>query len=75
MSQPYEIWRSRRIVDASDEFTIPFEIIKHVHKPKPYEGRQIKGSLATTVPLGKIICQGEETWGGPTNRRMVGHPG
>ena len=62
-------------MDASDEFTIPFEIIKHVHKPKPYEGRQIKGSLATTVPLGQIIDQGGEVCGGPMSRRILGYPG
>ena len=42
-----------------------FQIIKHLHKPKPYEGRQIKGALATTVPPGQIIYQDAEMCGGP----------
>ena len=63
------------MLDDSDEFTITFEIIKHLHKPKPYEGRQIKGALATTVPPGQIIYHDGETCGDPTDRRMLGHPG
>ena len=62
-------------MDASDEFTITFEIIKHLHKPKRYEGLLIKGALATAVPPGQIIYQDGEIYDGPTNRRMLGHPG
>lgn len=63
------------MVDASDEFTITFEIVKHLHKPKPYEGRPIKGALATAVPPGQLIYQDGEVCGGSTDRRILGHPG
>ena len=62
-------------MDASDEFTITFEIIRYLHKPKRYEGRLVTGALAIAVPPGPIIYQDGEICGGPTNRRMLGHPG
>ena len=62
-------------MDASDEFTITVEIIKYLHKPKPYEGRLIKGAFTAAVLPGQIIHQDGEICGGPTNRRMLGHPG
>ena len=62
-------------MDNPDAFTVTFEIIKYLHKPKRYEGHLVTGALAIAVPRGPIIYQDGEICGGPTNRHMLRHAG